>query len=146
MEDKRAHVHIDNGGDFVVDIDSDGIHKKPAGDDNKKERIEKGKKISNYLTSLGLLVALVVYIVLGCLIPSTWSYLWTIFLFVISLATIPTAIAKRKFSSFRIELAIVGTYCLVGLVTGIWHPTWVMFIGIPIYYTALAPFNDKNKK
>jgi transcriptional regulator with XRE-family HTH domain len=37
-------------------------------------------------------------------------------------------------------------YVIIGIIFDIWHPTWLMFLGIPIYYCFVSMFTSKGLK
>jgi uncharacterized membrane protein len=49
-------------------------------------------------------------------------------------------------ANLLLVLSIVIGYVVLGIVTGLWHPGWLLFLLIPIYFTSVAaktfPIND----
>lgn len=112
---------------------------------------ERGKKkandkmfnmITGMITSALFLIAVAAYITVGCLIPSFWSTLWIVFLAPIVIMSIPEAIHKERWTSFNMAVLVTAVYLGLGLYLNLWHPGWVIFLLIPIYYT-IASMIDK---
>ena len=52
------------------------------------------------------------------------------------------AIEKRKVSYTAYTILVVAVYLFLGCVYNLWHPYWVIFFTIPIFYF-IAGFIDK---
>jgi len=46
--------------------------------------------------------------------------------------------SKEKLNDFMYEggyvCIVAAAYCLIGVLFGIWHPTWLLFLTVPCYY------------
>ena len=47
---------------------------------------------------------------------------------------------------FPYPILTVGAYLAIGFFLGIWHPTWLLFLTIPVYYEMVAMNRAKNFK
>ena len=48
-------------------------------------------------------------------------------------------------ASFPFPVLVVAAYMLIGFLTGVWHPTWMLFFTIPLYYYIVSWVeNGKN--
>ena len=54
-----------------------------------------------------------------------------------------TASAMMKFPYF---LIVVVLYCGLSFAFGIWHPLWIIFLTLPIYYRVATACKAKTKK
>lgn len=52
---------------------------------------------------------------------------------------------KKKLLAFPFPLVIVITYIFIGVLSHVWHPTWLIFLLIPAYYEIVAKLDDKKK-
>ena len=68
---------------------------------------------------------------------------WTYLVYLINL-TIPFLIGEWKIN-FSYPLVMVVLYLLLGFCFNLWHPGWVVFVTIPIYYTLKSPTAKKVK-
>ena len=78
-----------------------------------------------------------------------WTVGWLLYLTVPMFTSISRSIKKRVgirwLSRFPWELLIVAGYLFVGLMFGIWHPTWVAFILIPVLRWLISAIVNKGK-
>nr|AIF26732.1 hypothetical protein [uncultured bacterium fosmid pJB84G2] len=94
-------------------------------------------RMKAYLGLITSILAIAAFILLGVLC-NAWHVAWTVLLLTLIVPALYETIAYKKPSSFPIIPIVVGTYCAVGLSTGIWHPTWVMIFAIPLYYMIIG--------
>ena len=40
---------------------------------------------------------------------------------------------RRSLKVFNFPVLVVCTYLAIGLFAGLWHPTWIMFLAIPVW-------------
>ena len=66
------------------------------------------------------------------------------FLLIPIIATLIDAIVKKNPSDFAYPVLVTAVYLLVGSVWGWWHPGWILFITIPLYYTIVDAFKRKK--
>jgi len=152
-------VNIGPGGIHVIDKDGSEVHVGISGihiKDSKGGRKfhcdcdhpqkEKNSKISGVVLSTLILAALITYILLGSLLDM-WYNGWVVFFIPDIIASVIRAIYAKKFSHFNISFLATFTYffvCMVvpGLSAHLWHPMWVVFLGIPFYYTLFGPIDS----
>ena len=78
------------------------------------------------------------YIILGCVFgKQAWAIGWLLFLTIPLFASIVDSIQKKKglraIKLFPWEVLVAAAYLFVGLMYGVWHPTWVAFLLIPVW-------------
>ena len=95
------------------------------------------RKRANITASLGALfffIALIIYILMGS-IWGYWDWGWIVFLLGVVLASLIDAIYTKRVSHFNYPFLALSIYIYLGMVTPkIWHPTWILFLGIPVFY------------
>lgn len=171
--ERKDTVHIDFSGIHVEDedgttvhIDSSGIH---VHDPVNGERVDvdasgvhtphfRPKKKSTFLDEIVwptlMLLAAIGYILLGFFWKEPgnvgWACGWTLFLYAIALGSLYECIRKKRFSPFALPVLIAGVYVGLGIVSTAygwamptWHPWWVLFLLIPVYYP-IASAIDKR--
>ena len=166
VEIGSAKIHVD--GD-EVHIDTDGIHIKTNkdddddDDDDDDEDIEFVKKddlsftvknskwrlLEKIADSVTPLLVLVAYLLCGFLLPNGWSHYWVLFFLIPIIPTLFKAIEKKRFCVFAYPVLVVGVYLTLGMFLGLWHPMWILFITIPLYYSGFGPLDaymHRNKK
>jgi hypothetical protein len=83
------------------------------------------------------IVCVAIYLVLGFTLPGDWGWkLGWMLLFIVPLYTsIQKAIKKRNFFYFSYLTFIIALYMFMGMCLHMWHPWWIMFLTIPVYYS-----------
>ena len=89
------------------------------------------------------IIVTAIYLMLGFLC-NLWHPGWLIFFAIpvyYQFVTMFSTNDKRKrLNRFPIAIACTGSYLLSGFVLGLWHPTWIIFLFIPIYYSLVNVF------
>lgn len=108
---------------------------------------EKKRSYNWYAFPYPILV-LVVYLGIG-MIFSVWHPTWILFLTIPVYYMMVTVNNAKSFSAkayvFPYPIIIVILYLAFGFDYGVWHPSWLMFLTIPIYYMTIA-WLGSNKK
>lgn len=140
-------VNIQDGDD-VINIDSNGVH---IVDKDGEVHVGKGGDVNYDLISslafgVSSFLALLALILIGVFVPDGWSWSWTFFLLVPIVSCMPMVIRKKKASIFPFPLLVTFVYMFVCLaITPIWHPLWVVFLTIPVYYSVVDPIEKYNR-
>ena len=93
-----------------------------------------------------MLLAVITYLLLGFYVDYYgWTTWWIVILFPIIIASILEAIEKRDPNTFALPVLIVAVYIFLGFYYMLWHPMWILFLLIPVYYAAVAPFKKKDE-
>lgn len=155
-EKKTSSVHIGKDGIHVVDdedevhIDNNGIHitenGKPVHFFRKEEPKTKTWLVISILSGSYFFMAILAMVLIGCLVPNGWSWSWTFLLLVPVVGSIPSMIKEKRLTHFCYPLFVTFIYLLICLaVTPIWHPLWVLFLTIPLYYMIVGPIDKYNE-
>lgn len=158
-------IHILDVDGSSVDIDRNGINVNDGGEsstnyhyengikiDNdlkahvnfiskKKKRQKLANKVEGIITGLIALLVIAAYLTLGFLVDGAWAIYWTLFLLIPVPGQIAVSIIKRKFCQFPIPLIVTFAYLYLGMAFGMWHPWWLLFLSIPIYYSVFGPLD-----
>lgn len=147
-------IHVTDEDGSEVHIDKDGVHIK---DEETKEEVDLTLDVGCAHPRLRLfeivfnailpLLVVLAYLLLGFLLPNGdgWSKYWVLFFLIPILPSLLLAIKKKRFTVFAYPVLAAAVYLTVGMFMGIWHPTWVIFITIPIYYSAFGPIDTYLK-
>lgn len=130
-------------------------------DSSKKESINlKEKKERNPLldivSGIVVFVSIILYLVLGFTVPKYgWSCYWVVFLFIPIITSLFEAITERRICKFLYPVLVAAVYCFLGLrfsdleytmfgqkLYGLWHPFWILFLTIPLYYAIVGPLDN----
>jgi transcriptional regulator with XRE-family HTH domain len=137
-------IHV-TSGKKTVDIDPSGIHVNPD-DRYSKERERKHRYdiAQSIVSSVVALLTVVAYVLLGTFLPNPrigWGTCWLVFFLIPLASSFVEALKKRSFCAFAFPVLVAGLYVLFGMLYGAWHPEWVMFLAIPIYYSIFSPID-----
>lgn len=160
MTNKDEEVHIDENGIHVsengkekVHVGKDGIHIHDEHHDvdipeKKLHRPASYETVKGMLYSLSVIAAIVTYLVLGFTLPDNqgWANWWPVFIFAPVIPSIYEAIVNRSFCRLLVPLIVVSVYCFIGMNYGMWHPWWILFFIIPVYYIIFGPVDAAIKR
>ncbi len=48
--------------------------------------------------------------------------------------------------AFPYPILVTVVYLFIGFAFNLWHPGWLLFITIPLYYSVAAYYGNRNKK
>jgi len=96
--------------------------------------------INSSICSILVLISLIVYLWVGSVKPSTYAWAWIVFFVGPTISSIILAIHNKKASEFALPLPIVAIYIMMGFLGNLWHPGWILFILIPVYYSICGLF------
>lgn len=111
--------------------------------ENKEKEDIKNTPIYKILSSLTILICLVLFILVGMYAPNGWNYSWIIWLLAPTLLSLFESIKRKKVSLFLFPMLITAIYLFIGMYFRVWHPYWLLFLLVPIYYL-IAEGIDKN--
>lgn len=130
-------------GDDALDIINENRESNNLDDESNESKHNIWQDIYNGII---ITITVIIYLVLGFCLKNYngWNY-WFLFLYAIALMSVSDVIIKRKLSHFSFPVLITAIYCNLGIMCGLWHPMWVLFISIPIYYL-ICDVIERNKK
>lgn len=153
----RNGIHIHDGKD-KVDIGFNGIHIESkngesvhiGSGDVKVDGIDeeyifsrgKNDKLFHALLPMGVIIA---YLIIGFTFEQGWAMGWLLVFLIPIIESFIAAVKTKNPSAFAYPVLVVAVYLTVGLFEKIWHPTWIMFLTIPVYYI-ISDFIKPNKK
>lgn len=113
---------------------------------NKGKEVLVRNKVGKHMLSISILSFLcaMAYVVTGLFIPNTWGIAWLVFLLIPFIICTVLAIKTKKAVIFCYPLIPLAVFYAVSWFTGLWHPMWLVFMTIPIYYIFAVMF-DKRK-
>lgn len=115
-------------------------------DDNDDDDEDDESNHLSWLNPLLLFVAIIAMLLLGILFDF-WSWSWlTILVWIVVISTIK-AIRKKRVNKFNYPVLVTLIYLFLGLATPhIWHPTWILFVSIPLFYIIANAIDGHFKK
>ena len=150
INDDGIRVNKKDGGTVVINddgvtcIDKDGNITKRRG----KEDHDKGMAIIGGIEGILTLLCVVGYILLGFLF-NLWLSAWILIFIPEIVCSIARAIRKGNAHQFNMPFLATFAYFFFCLFMpeiqpgfpALWHPLWVVFFAIPIYYTTVSLIN-----
>ena len=90
-------------------------------------------------------LAVIAYAVIGTLFKAKgWAVGWTVLLTIPLYYTGVIAVEKKKPVIFCYPALVLLVFLIGGLLYSLWHPMWIIFLTIPVFYI-IAAKADKNK-
>lgn len=150
-----AHIKINSDGIYIhgkdendeadVIIDKSGVHVTRDGETKTYNKHSRPSKLAAFLGILHGVITLGVvaaYLFLGFVTKNGFALFWPMFIAIPVIPSFIEAIAKRRFCKLNVPCIVTSTYCFLGMMlpngSG-WHPWWLLFFIIPIYYTIFGP-------
>ncbi len=142
-------IHVRDANGSILDIDGQGIKEK-KGDVPYDGRRPSGIKAWHFeifhdiVGKLLSVLAVIAFLLMGFLWTENamgWRVGWIVFLLVPIGSSLSSAIKKKKFTSFDFPILVAAIYLILGLGWGLWHPEWIIFLAIPVYYAIFAPID-----
>lgn len=154
----RDGIHVHDGKD-KVDISFSGIHIESKNGESvhigrdcgiQTDGIDERHifKRGNHPALHALLPTLVItaYLIIGFMFDDGWKLGWLLIFLIPIIESFVTAIKTKNPSAFAYPVLVAAVYLTVGMFMSIWHPTWILFLTIPIYYIIADLFRPKKNK
>lgn len=86
----------------------------------------------------------ILFFLVGAVFPSGWSVSWIILLLLPAIDSGVDAVIQNNAKKFAYPLLVTALFCALGMGFGLWHPAWVLFVTIPVFY--IITDNVKNSQ
>lgn len=135
-----------NGNDAIDLI----IENKQNNIDNEENNIntihhinKKYEAFKDGITGAYIVLSTTCYITLGFILKNNigWKYFWFLFLLIPVIPSICEIFYKRKITAFCYPFAVAAAYCGFAMYYNLWHPLWLLFITIPLFYIIFEPID-----
>lgn len=100
----------------------------------------------NWLNASVPLLTVIAYLVMGFVFPWGWRIGWLVFFLIPIIPSFVSAVRRRKASRFSYPVLVAGVYLLLGMWRGMWHPWWILFLTIPLYYIICTTIEHSVRK
>ena len=112
----------------------------------KNEAEEKRRKkfnlVEGILSGSLALIMTIIYFVVCFNHPNEWSRLWIIYFGVVIIPSIVKAIKNRRFCQFNYAILVTCAFMGLGFYLDLWHPGWIVFLSIPVFYSVFGPIDN----
>lgn len=132
-------IHVESKNGESVHIGSRGIETEGIDDDHIFKR--KHSWLSVILSS----AVIIAYLVIGFTFEQGWSIGWLLIFIIPIIESFVTAVKSKNPSAFAYPVLVAAVYLTVGMLMRIWHPTWIIFLTIPIYYVIADAIRQKTR-
>lgn len=141
-------IYIKDGND-EVHIKRDGVHVYENGKETQvkvfNHKHHDDRSLAEEIAS-GIFSVLVIigYLLFGFLYEDhafAWGIGWTAILLIPVFTSVFECARKHRVSRFAYPVLIAAAYCFLGILLGLWHPLWVMFLTIPVFYGIATPID-----
>ncbi|MDE5604490.1 MAG: helix-turn-helix domain-containing protein [Eubacterium sp.] len=157
VEDGKDKVHIGWDGIHVESKNGDNVHVSGSGvhvhtkDGHNYDRpvppFYSPKPEKNpWLHALLPISVVILYLFFGFTTHRGWAIGWIMFLFIPIIETAVTAIQTKNPARFCYPVFVTALYLSGGMILHIWHPTWILFVTIPMYYIICDTYNKTHRK
>lgn len=134
-------IHVESKNGDKVHIGADGIHV----DDHNKNHTYHTPPKNPWLHALLPALAVIFYLLVGFTTHRGWAVGWIVFLLIPVIETAVTAVKTKNPSVFAYPVFITAIFLALGMLFHIWHPSWIIFITIPIYYVLCDAYKKAGK-
>lgn len=135
-------IHIETKNGESVHIGSRGIEVDGIDEDHIFKRNDSNRPWFHAILPAAVIIS---YLIIGFTFEKGWALGWLL-VFLIPLAeSFICAVKTKNPSAFAYPVLVVAVYLTIGMFMSIWHPTWIMFLTIPIYYIIADAVRQKNK-
>ena len=134
VDDEGNEVHIGNHHIYLKDKDGNKVE--------KSHLVSKREKVNILISSILGGLALITYILLGIFLGMWWNA-WVVFFVPEIITSIIRCFQYKNASKFNMPFLACFVFFFVCMVIpgGLWHPMWVVFLSIPVYYSITGSIN-----
>ena len=154
VEIKDDEVILFSKSGKKVTINDDGVTCYNADGTVKKHEFDVPTAVIGAIEATLFTLAVIAYILLGSLCD-LWASAWIVFFVPEIICSIARAIRKGNANQFNMPFLSVFTFFFVcwflpmvipGMSTELWHPMWVVFLAVPLYYSTVTAINKAMGK
>ncbi len=146
--DYMINTSLDHGTDDTISNDTVSADVIDIEDkENSKVNQTKSKRIAMdiWVNLPYPILITVIYLLWGFLTDDGWAIGWTLFVTIPVYSSIIECIRVKRITPFCYPVFVTFIFLLFGMLYSVWHPLWVIYLTIPIFYS-VAPAIDKAKK
>ena len=111
----------------------------PPEKDKKRYRLY--NQIEGTVSAVSFPLVTIIYFLVSFLDPNQWGKLWVIFMIPVFAISIVSCIKKRRVKHFAYPVFAAFVYLFLGMYFGLWHPSWILFITVPVFYIIAEPID-----
>lgn len=135
-------IHVETKNGESVHIGSRGIEVDGISEDHIFKRDDSKHPWFHAILPAAVIIA---YLIIGFTFRKGWALGWLLIFLIPIVESFICAVKTKNPSAFAYPVLVVTIYLTIGMFMSIWHPTWIMFLTIPIYYIIADAFRQKHK-
>lgn len=156
-----SYVHIDNDGIHTCSKNGEKHHFTEKDLENKlKDHCRPPVAIAYSICSVISVVLFIVFGLLNLRMPTfnftdgfyltapMTGFRWS-WIFFVAIPIIPSfihAILKGKITVFNFAVFVTTIFLYCGMTANTWHPMWVVFLLVPVFYTCFGPIDHYSTR
>ena len=109
--------------------------------EEEKKRNKKYNLIEGILSGSLFIVATIVYFAISFSHSEEFSRLWIVYFVPIIIISIVGCIKHIRFSEFNYPVLATLAFFILGFYLDMWHPGWLVFVSIPVFYSVFSPID-----
>ena len=117
------------------------IERKTELSDAEIKRNKRYNLIEAILSGSLFIIVTIIYFVVSFAHPSEWGRLWILYLFPIVIMSVVRCLKHRRFCEFLYPVFATIVFLALGFYAGLFHPGWLVFITIPVFYSVFGPID-----
>ena len=147
LADSNSRIHIEPDEVAIINPAKERIHYDIDSDGSVKMEHQKSL-LEMILVPASLFLAVVAYLLLGFFLPNNdgWQCWWVVFLLLPFTGQMFDMIRHKRVASFPIVFVCLMAYFPLSYYFNLWHPLWVIFLAIPLFYTIAGPIDQVRKQ
>lgn len=145
VKDKNDKVDISFSGIHVESKDGKSVHISPKGIET--EGVDEDhifKRQPSLISAILPAAVIIAYLIIGFTCERGWAIGWLLILLIPIVESFIKAVKTKNPSTFAYPVLVAAVYLTIGMLMSIWHPTWIIFLTIPIYYVIADAIKQKR--
>lgn len=135
-------IHVETKNGESVHIGSRGVEVDGISEDHIFKRDDSKHPWFHAILPAAVIIA---YLIIGFTFEKGWALGWLLIFLIPIAESFICAVKTKNPSAFAYPVFVAAIYLTIGMFMSIWHPTWIMFLTIPIYYIIADAVRQKSK-
>lgn len=134
-----VEINATTNSNVDANVDNEKKEENSNKDFNKNKKNITNKTIGRLWEKLPYpIVITIIYLIWGFLTKNGFAVGWTLYITIPCYYSLVSAIRRKRMSEFAYPVFCTFLFLLFGMLFGIWHPLWIIFLTIPVYYCIIS--------
>lgn len=134
-------IHVETKNGESVHIGSRGVEVDGISEDHIFKRDDSKHPWFHAILPAAVIIA---YLIIGFTFDKGWALGWLLIFLIPIIESFIAAVRTKNPFAFAYPVLVITVYLTIGMFMSIWHPTWIMFLTIPIYYIIADALKPKQ--